>query len=299
MAGTWELGAWIRTPTWGAVGGHGGDRANVGEVGDQRVGGGGVTFPHGQHDGGGGGDDRVGGAHPPGRPRPGPALVIRISDAVDGRRAKDGLGSGWESSARGDGGLEVGLAPGHLGQLEAFQRGVGGPHVADAEAIGDDRAAPDDRLEHGQAGAGVHEHVGGGEHITHPVGEAHDPQPRLAGEQRATLARVLSLRPHRVSTVASSKVSAARVAPARSPTPQPPPETAITRPSAGKPSARRASARERAAKKAGEVGGLAQRTLPGPAIRSTSSADSGWVMKCRSIPGWAQNCRPARSVIDE
>ena len=39
------------------------------------------------------------------------------------------------------------------------------------------------------------------------------------------------------------------------------------------------------ARKAGAVGGLAQTTLPGPAIRSTSSADSGCVMKCRSIPG--------------
>jgi hypothetical protein len=61
----------------------------------------------------------------------------------------------------------------------------------------------------------------------------------------------------------------------------------------------RASARERGVRNAGEVGGLAHRTLPGPAILSTSSVDSGWVMKCRSMPGWAQNCRPARSVIDE
>ena len=58
-------------------------------------------------------------------------------------------------------------------------------------------------------------------------------------------------------------------------------------------------ARERGSRNAGEVGGLAQRTLPGPAIRSTSSCDSGWVMKCRSIPGCAQKRRPARSVIDE
>ena len=104
----------------------------------------------------------------------------------------------------------------------------------------------------------------------------------------ATRARVLSLRPHRHRTFASGTFRAARVAPSRSPTPQPPPDTAITCPAAGRLSARRASAIDRAARNEGEVGGLAQRTLPGPAIFSTSSADSGWVMKCRSIPGCAQ-----------
>ena len=114
-----------------------------------------------------------------------------------------------------------------------------------------------------------------------------------------TSARSLSLRPHRHSTVAPGTASAARVAPTRSPTPQPPPDTAITLPSAGSESARRASASERAARNAGEVGGLDHLTLPGPAICSTSSIDSGWVTKCRSIPGCAQKRRPARSVIDE
>ena len=115
----------------------------------------------------------------------------------------------------------------------------------------------------------------------------------------ATRARVLSLRPHRHSTIASGTFSASRVAPTRSPTPQPPPDTAITLRSIGSASARRASSRDRAARNAGEVGGLAQRALPGPAICSTSASDSGWVMKCRSIPGCAQKWSPARSVIDE
>jgi hypothetical protein len=41
------------------------------------------------------------------------------------------------------------------------------------------------------------------------------------------------------------------------------------------------------------------RSYTGAPFCSTSSADSGWVMKCRSIPGCAQNRSPARSVIDE
>ena len=48
--------------------------------------------------------------------------------------------------------------------------------MTDPEAVGDDRAAADDRLEHGQAGARVHERVGGAEHVAHPIGEAHQPQ---------------------------------------------------------------------------------------------------------------------------
>ena len=133
----------------------------------------------------------------------------------------------------------------------------------------------------------------GGEHVAHPVGEAHQPQARLVAEALSTRARE-ACRCARTGTARSrpAPASAARVAPTRSPTPQPPPETAITLPSAGSPSARRASARERAARNAGEVGGLAQRTLPGPAICSTSSIDSGWVTKCRSIPGCAQKLQP-------
>ena len=117
----------------------------------------------------------------------------------------------------------------HLGQPEALERAVGGPDVAVAEAVGDHRAAADDRLEDGQSAAGVHQRVAGRQHVAHPIGEAHEPQARLVAE-RAWRPRRGACRCARTGTARSRPGPRAprAVAPSRSPTPQPPPETAIT-----------------------------------------------------------------------
>ena len=190
--------------------------------------------------------------------------------------------------------------PRDLRQSEAFERPVALTHVAVAEAIGDHRAAADQGFEHGQAGARMHQGIGGGEDLAHPVGEAHrqhaEARPRTAGEPGCACPRCA-----RTGTGPESPGSRAQPEPRRSG--RRPPSRRPTRRSpssrVGRPRAFLASALARGFRNAGETGGRAQRTLPGPAIRSTSSLDSGWVMKCRSIPGCAQNCRPARSVIDE
>jgi len=70
---------------------------------------------------------------------------------------------------------DVSLGTGDLRQPEANERAVGSANVPDPEAVGDHRAAADDRLEHGQPGARVHERVGRRQHVAHPVGEAHHP----------------------------------------------------------------------------------------------------------------------------
>ena len=51
-------------------------------------------------------------------------------------------------------------------------------------AVGDHRAAADDRLEHGQAGGRVHERVGRRQPVAHAIGEADGAQAALAREAR-------------------------------------------------------------------------------------------------------------------
>ena len=77
---------------------------------------------------------------------------------------------------------EVTLATCDLGQAEALERMVGGADMPVAEAVGDDRTAADDGLEHGQPGARVDQGVGGRHHVAHPVGETHHLEPRIARE---------------------------------------------------------------------------------------------------------------------
>ena len=178
---------------------------------------------------------------------------------------------GAAASARSSGGAE--LVPRCCATWASPKRSsarVGGAHVAVAEAVGDDRAAADDRLEHGQPGARVDQRVAGREHVAHPVGEAHQPQPRLVAELRlATRARSLSLRPHRQSTIASGHgqrgaggARAGRRRPSRRR------RRAITLPSAG--SAERPAGVGAGA--GGEEGGRGRRLGPADAVRDRRSA---------------------------
>src|SRR6202042_2151631 len=93
-----------------------------------------------------------------------------ISEAVDGRRANEPSGSGRCSSAR----FSAGRISDFLFATWASLKRSSARLVA----------AADDRFQHGEAGARVHERVGGGEHVAHPIGEAHHPQARLVAEVR-------------------------------------------------------------------------------------------------------------------
>jgi hypothetical protein len=80
--------------------------------------------------------------------------------------------------------VELGARRGHLGQTEAPVGMVVGADVPAPPAIGDDRAAADDGLEHRQAHRRVDEGVAGRQPIAHHIGEAQRPQAALAGEAR-------------------------------------------------------------------------------------------------------------------
>ena len=78
--------------------------------------------------------------------------------------------------------LQLVLGAGNLGQAEAFEGGVVGAQVTGREAVGDDGAAADVSLEHGQAGGRVDHRVGGGHPVAHLLGEAEDADLLVAGE---------------------------------------------------------------------------------------------------------------------
>ena len=172
-------------------------------------------------------------------------------------------------------------------------------HVPVAEAVGDHRAAADDRLEHGQPGARVDQRVRGREHVAHPVGEAHHAQARIAREALGTCAREGSrcgrkgtARSRPATASAASRRRAGRRRPSRRPTPR-------------SPSVSGQAERARASRASAAPGTRARSAAwpsgrcPGRRSARPRRADSGWVMKCRSMPGWAQKRRPARSVIEE
>ncbi len=165
----------------------------------------------------------------PGRERRRAALVAQ--DQRRGRRpARE---RAVRLGAMGERALErrpdVGDLARNLREPELHERLVGDADVAVAEAVGDHRAAPDDRLEHGQPGARVNERVARGEHVAHPVGEAHHPQARLGAEllrhARAQLVVAPAQAQHDRRPAPSARLESRRAGrrrPSRRPTPRSP-----------------------------------------------------------------------------
>ena len=155
---------------------------HVHEVRDQAVGGARGERPTGDDQYGSAAEDGAGGPHAPGREWLRAALVAQDQRGSRGTAGEAAVRLGAMLERPSERRADVGHLRRHLGQPEALERLVADPDVPVSEAVGDDRAAADDRLEHGQPGARVDERVAGGEHVAHPVGEAHDPQPGLGAE---------------------------------------------------------------------------------------------------------------------
>ena len=95
------------------------------------------------------------------------------------------------------------------------------PHVAATPAVRDRGALAHLRLEHRQAPGRVHQHVGRGEPVGHPLGEPLDRTRGSPAYRRIRRSRSSSLRPHRQTASSTSASRGRRRAPRRPSDPPP------------------------------------------------------------------------------
>ena len=166
----------------------------------------------------------------------------------------------------------------HLGQAEAFEGGVVGAQVTGREAVGDDRAAADVGLEHGQAGGRVDHRVGGRHPVAHLLGEAEDADLLVVAEALLELLAgdlVAAGDADDQGVLVGERRARSRPRGRRSPSRR----RRRGRPERGR--GRRAPRGRRggcaASGTRARSAGATHSTVPGPTSLSTSSIDSGWV----------------------
>ena len=125
---------------------------------------------------------------------------VRPASPPDGSRApawlggKDEVGGGGRGRKPGaverrlrerapEGGEQLRRRARHFGQAERGHRPRRLRCVPRRTAVGDDRAASNERLQAGHAAGGVHDRVGGRQQLAHLLGEAEHAHARLAREQ--------------------------------------------------------------------------------------------------------------------
>ena len=218
------------------------------------------------------------GAQAPDRLRPHPRPRREHPRGDRGQRGEGGVGRAALAGDVAQHRLQLVLGARHLGQAEALEGGVVGPQVAGREAVGDDRAAADVGLEHGQAGGRVDHRVGRRHPVAHLLGEAEDPHLLVAAE---ALLQLLAGDLVAAGDADDEGVLVGERRVDRALEVADPPAAAGDEhePGVGGDAERLRGRRGGCAASGtrGEIGGRIHSTLPGPTSLSTSSIDSGWV----------------------